>query len=164
MKSNYSNLKRKNEIWFIPKDNFGNRERIEKRVKKVKIEDQASLKKSLDYLFSNIERNLRLKDRKKAEKYLSDPEFVVIRWLFTRTRGRLKKNYGMNSKKAAKKAQFRCKDCDESDVRTLQLDHVDGKGSQRFKCLCANCHQIKSRNDMIKKAELELKLKATKKN
>ena len=61
----------------------------------------------------------------------------------------LKKDYGANSLIAARNAKYKCQnaECGFSDVRSLELDHVNGKKSKYtaiFACLCANCHNIKS--------------------
>ena len=60
----------------------------------------------------------------------------------------MRKLYGKNSLIAARNAKYKCERCNFPDVRTLQLDHINGKiMDTEFACLCANCHQIKSRQE-----------------
>ena len=47
---------------------------------------------------------------------------------------------------AAREEQYRCRIYKMSDVRTLRMDHVNGRSdTQNFQLLCSNCHKIKSR-------------------
>lgn len=72
----------------------------------------------------------------------------AIRWLYTRTNGAERKNYGPGSVVAMRKARFRCQRCGFPDVRALQVDHVTGRVAKPFvfQCLCANCHSIETYN------------------
>lgn len=136
---------------------FGDSKLIDTRVEGVPDALQGSLRTALTYLYlvdgpTNLPR-----DRLKlAERHLDPAERIVIRWLYTRTNGRLRKNYGRNALLAARTAQYRCESCGFADVRVLNLDHVHGRDSDadEFACLCANCHAIKSRvNDWTMPAD-----------
>jgi hypothetical protein len=131
--------------WKIDDRNFDSerrRERIDA------CEDKGALTSALNYLYGDIKAID--KSRINASlRYLTNAEKKVIKWLHTRTNGRLKKYYGANSLIAARNAKYKCQnaECGFSDVRSLELDHVNGKKSKYtavFACLCANCHNIKS--------------------
>jgi 5-methylcytosine-specific restriction endonuclease McrA len=54
--------------------------------------------------------------------------------------------YGPNAVREARDAGYCCRDCGMPDVRTLEMDHVNGiDDTKNFRLLCANCHNIKSR-------------------
>lgn len=132
----------------IDRDRFGNVELIESRVAALHADERGSFRTALSYLYLpdgpiNLPRDRLLI----AEQYLDDAERIVIRWLYTRTNGSERKNYGRNALIAARAAQYRYESCGFDDVRVLNLDHVHGRVSDldEFACLCANCHTIKSR-------------------
>ena len=83
------------------------------------------------------------------ENHLLEPrEVMIFKYLFTRTNGSEKYYYGAPAIAAAKKAKYRCEECNNPDVRTLCLDHVwDGNALLGFRMLCCNCHSIKSREE-----------------
>lgn len=126
---------------------FNNDSHIEARVAAVDAGVQGALRASLCFLYQddgpiNLSR-LRLIA---AEEYLDEAERVVIRWLYTRTNGRLRRTYGSAALLAARVSRYRCEVCGFPDVRVLNIDHVDGRVvDTTFACLCANCHAIKSR-------------------
>ena len=130
----------------IPENQFDNDLYIKSRLKKASAEKRGALNTALCYLY-NLDgpTNIQNDRYKLAEEYLDIAEDIVIRWLKTRTNGKLRKTYGKESLLAAKKSKYRCEKCGIADVRVLNLDHIDGKGSSKFQCLCANCHTIKSR-------------------
>lgn len=120
---------------------------IEARLLPLPEAHKGSLKTALCYLYMddgpiNIPR-----DRQKmAERYLEPAELIVIRWLATRTNGSERKHYGARALLAARLSRYRCETCGFSDVRALNLDHIEGRiDGASFACLCANCHSIKSR-------------------
>jgi hypothetical protein len=85
---------------------------------------------------------------KKAFKYLDEAERILSKWLRTRTNGNLRSIYGKNALIFARKAKYRCSSCGYPDIRALHMDHVEGRDKKElFACLCANCHNIKSRTD-----------------
>ena len=54
--------------------------------------------------------------------------------------------YGPHAVREARAAGYCCRDCGMSDIRTLEMDHVNGSGdTTNFRLLCSNCHNIKSR-------------------
>ncbi len=88
---------------------------------------------------------------------LEPAEKIVVRWLYTRTNGKLRKTYGQDALKAARAARYRCQLCGYADVRALHIDHIEGRvANATFACLCANCHMIKSREQDWMKPELRL--------
>lgn len=120
---------------------------IAARVATVPAADQGSLRTALRYLYMDDGPiNLPLPRRRLAEPYLDDAKRIIIRWLATRTNGKLRATYGSASLRAARSSRYRCSECQFADVRTLNLDHVSGRvAGTTFACLCANCHAIKSR-------------------
>ena len=120
---------------------------IESRVTTVPVPDRGSMRTALRYLYQddgpiNLPRARLLA----ADPHLEPAERIVIRWLYTRTNGNLRSEYGANALRAARSSRYRCEVCGFQDVRVLNLDHVNGRVVDTpFSCLCANCHTIKSR-------------------
>ncbi len=133
-------------IYCIPTNRFDNDDYINRRLAGVEDEHKGYLKTVLKYIYTtNGPTNLQADRYKKARAYLEANEDMLVRWLRTRTNGRLRKRYGKKALLAARYSGYRCEECGINDIRVLNLDHVHGKGSKIFKCLCANCHAIKSR-------------------
>lgn len=126
---------------------FNNDARVDDRVAAVDVAARGALRTALNYLYKddgpiNLPRDRLLT----AEPHLGPAEKIVIRWLYTRTNGSLRKSYGADALRAARSSRYRCEVCGFSDVRVLNIDHVDGRvEGTAFACLCANCHTIKSR-------------------
>jgi hypothetical protein len=133
--------------YIIPEKRIDNRNYIDERVNAVKDEHKGSFRSILKYLYlTDGPQNVDSKRYKISKQYLERGELVLINWLKTRTNGKLRKDYGLKILKAVREAKYRCLRCSFPDVRTLQLDHIDGRtGDTEFDCLCANCHQIKTR-------------------
>jgi hypothetical protein len=133
--------------YAVPSERFDDQSYIETRVAKAAPADQSALRSALNYLYrSNGPLNLNRAHMKAATAYLDPGEQVVMRWLYTRTNGSLRKTYGATALMAARSARYRCETCSFDDVRVLNLDHVKGRvEGTPFACLCANCHTIKSR-------------------
>ncbi|WP_172198759.1 hypothetical protein [Saccharibacillus qingshengii] len=108
---------------------------------------KALYEKALSFLYTDEgPTKYSLKEYNKIENLFELKEKVVLRWLITRTTGRLKNEYGVKAITAARESRYRCKSCGYPDVRALHLDHIQGKIEDAdFDCLCANCHNIKSR-------------------
>ena len=134
-------------VFTIPDDRFDNTDYIIKRLAAVDASVSGLLKSTLSFLYMmdgpiNLPKN-RLKI---SEPFLEPRELVLVRWLQTRTNGSLRSKYGSKALLAARSAKYKCITCGFSDVRALHLDHVDGHIKETdFACLCANCHNIKSR-------------------
>jgi len=136
------------ETLTIPNSRFNDLSYVESRVEAAATEHQGSLRTALTYLYCfGGPINLPRKRLLASEQYLDRAERIVVRWLYTRTNGSERKNYGANALIAARTAHYQCQVCDFADVRVLNLDHVNGRSSDsdEFACLCANCHTIKSR-------------------
>lgn len=134
--------------FVIPSERFDNPSFIQERVDAAPSAVQGCLKTALRYLYETQgPTNLPLARKKVAEPYLEERERIVARQLSTRTNGSERKNYGKNALYAARSARYRCADCGFPDVRCFQLDHVEGRKDplSTFRCLCANCHMLKSR-------------------
>lgn len=135
------------QIIAIDAARFNNSEHIGSRVAAVRLEDQGALRTALRYLYMddgpiNLPRTRLLA----AEPHLDATEKIVVRWLYTRTNGSLRREYGAEALRAARNSRYRCETCEFADVRVLNLDHVNGRTvGTPFACLCANCHTIKSR-------------------
>lgn len=133
--------------YVVPESRFNNQDYIEGRLKSCQTEDVGSLHTTLKYLY--VEKgptNLPKERFNRSMKYLEARELVATRWLRTRTNGNLRKTYGALALKSARSARYRCERCKYPDVRALHLDHVRGRHHRKeFACLCANCHNIKSR-------------------
>ncbi|HEV3003217.1 MAG TPA: hypothetical protein VGX78_02105 [Pirellulales bacterium] len=134
-------------LMAIDPSRFNNAVYIESRTAAVPTSDQGALRTALAYLYNdhgpiNLPRDRLLV----AQQHLDSTELILIRWLYTRTNGNLRKSYGASALRAARSSRYRCDSCGFADVRALNLDHVEGrvKGTP-FHCLCANCHTIKSR-------------------
>lgn len=141
-------------IITIDSSRFNDTDYIEFRVEKILDENKGGFRTALKYLYLDEGPiNLPRKRLLIAERDLEEAEIIVARWLYTRTNGSLRKQYGADSLKAARLARYKCESCGFSDVRALNLDHVDGRTKLTpFACLCANCHTIKSRaNDWMVK-------------
>jgi len=138
----------KEQKYVIPQDRFDNPDYIEHRVRALPISSQGALRTALRYLYlSNGPVNLPRKRLKIAESFLDPAELMLVRWLYTRTNGKERRNYGANALIQARFAHYRCERCGFPDVRTIELDHVRGIVGKTFSCLCANCHTTKSRKE-----------------
>lgn len=135
------------EDFAIPEDRFDNRTYIEARVSSAPAAAQGSLRTALLYLYtSDGPVNLPRERLKFAELLVESRERVLLRWLYTRTNGNLRSTYGARALRAARAARYRCISCGFADVRALHIDHIDGRiADSECACLCANCHNIKSR-------------------
>ena len=133
--------------FLIPMARFGNQAYIEERVSGAAPSAAGSLRTALRYLYDDDGPVNLPRDRmKKAEEFFDEIERVVVRWLYTRTNGSLRKQYGSAALTAARKQRYRCESCGHADVRVLTLDHIEGRNNRElFACLCANCHMLKSR-------------------
>lgn len=135
------------DTYVIPNERFDDTAYVESRVANAAPGHQGALRTLLKYLYkSDGPVNLPRNRLAAAEVYLDPVEQTLARWLYTRTNGTLRSTYGANALRAARSARYRCETCGFSDVRTLNLDHVEGRVEDTpFACLCANCHAIKSR-------------------
>jgi hypothetical protein len=132
--------------YAVDSDRFDNPAHIEQRVGRLPAALQGGLRTVLRYLYmSNGPTHLPPPRFKSSLPHLEPAEAILACWLRTRTDGRLKKRYGVNALKQARDARYRCEECGFIDVRALHLDHVHGLEHKVFACLCANCHNIKSR-------------------
>ena len=133
--------------FVIPLDRFDSSDYIGSRLTIAPEPAQGALRTALSYLYlSEGPINLPRDRLKLAEVHLEPRERVLARWLHTRTNGNLRSTYGAKALQAARSGRYRCAECGFADVRALHLDHVDGRVAMtEFACLCANCHNIKSR-------------------
>lgn len=131
----------------IEAEAFNNDSLVEARVSAVGANAQGALRTALRYLYHDDgPLNLPRQRLFLAYEFLDDAERIVIRWLYTRTNGSLRKTYGAAALLAARVSRYRCEVCGFRDVRVLNIDHVGGRVvGTAFACLCANCHAIKSR-------------------
>ncbi|MHB8128957.1 MAG: hypothetical protein ACYDEX_08160 [Mobilitalea sp.] len=136
-----------NDKYIIPFERFNNQLHIEERVSSIPKEHQNLFHAVLDYLY-NDNGTTNMADNKNhiIEMYLDNTEKIVAKWLKTRTNGSKKRRYGYKSLLSARSARYRCSVCGFPDIRVLELDHIDKDNPDTdFACLCANCHNIKSR-------------------
>lgn len=133
--------------YHIDSTRFNDPAYIESRVTMVPVSDRGSLRTALNYLYQDYGPiNLPRARLLAADPHFEPAERIVIRWLYTRTSGNLRSEYGSDSLRAARFSRYRCEVCGFQDVRVLNLDHVNGRVTDTpFACLCANCHTIKSR-------------------
>jgi hypothetical protein len=133
--------------YTIPCDRFESGDYIAQRTSAVPLAARGSVKTALSYLYLiSGPVNLPRERLKTAEPFMEPRERVLLRWLYTRTNGNLRSTYGAKALLAARKSHFRCCMCGYADVRALHIDHVDGRTAETAcSCLCANCHNIKSR-------------------
>lgn len=134
-------------IFLILIDRFDNPEYIESRLAVGDAAVVGALRTALKYLYlTEGPVNLPHERFKRSKPFLEPAESVVASWLYTRTNGSARKNYGAAALRAARKQRYRCEHCGHADVRVLNLDHVEGRGNRElFACLCSNCHCLKSR-------------------
>lgn len=127
--------------------NLGSVECIERRCRRKGVKHPDSLRKLLEYLYLfNGRRTMTRKICEEAEPDITPCEKILGKYFKARTNGPGRHAYGLASLRAAQKARFRCQACGESDVRTLQMNHVNGRNDNKtFMMLCANCHMVKSR-------------------
>ena len=132
--------------YVVPDELFDGEDLIAVRVLAAPLEVRIALRKALRYMYlTNGPTNLTRDDLRAALPILTTAEQKVVKWLQVRTNGSLRKTYGKASLLAARRAKHRCDQCGFPDVRVLNLDHVEGrKVGTAFRCLCANCHHIKS--------------------
>lgn len=139
-----------------PEGLFDNPAAIERRAEAVPAAHQSIVRRALRYMFlTDGPKNSplhRLKEQRAQElvqltEHLSKAELLLFRYLKNRTNNGLRATYGAAALRQAQAARFRCQDCRMPDVRTLHLDHVNGRqhDTTTFRLLCANCHNIKSR-------------------
>jgi hypothetical protein len=133
--------------FVVPPSRFNSERYIAQRLRHVPEAVRGSVRTALGYLYLHDgPRNLPADRKRAAEPYLETAERILVRWLHPRTNGQYRKTYGFPALACARRAAYRCERCGFGDVRTLELDHVDGRAkASRFACLCANCHRIKSR-------------------
>jgi hypothetical protein len=133
--------------FLIPMIRFDNEIFVETRISSAPKKIAGLLKTTLKFLyFMEGPKNLPRTRLLAAEPFLEPAEVVLTRWLYTRTNGSERKDYGAQALQAARRQRYRCEHCGHADVRVFQLDHVSGrKGPSEFSCLCANCHVLKSR-------------------
>lgn len=141
------------ESWTIPLTRFNDAAWIETRLASAPADARGGLGTALRYLYlDDGPTNLEPARFRVAVAHLEPVEERAARWMKTRTNGSERKRYGKKSILAARRARFRCEDCGHSDVRTLEIDHVDGRlGETDLRCLCANCYRIKSHSDSEKR-------------
>jgi hypothetical protein len=137
----------RSDALMIDEARFNNRDLIDVRVAAADQAHRGALRTALRYLYlDDGPVNLPSKRLLASQGYLDPAEKLVIRFLFYRTNGRLRADYGADSLRAARASRYRCQECGFPDVRTLTLDHVEGRiMGTPFACLCWNCHSIKSR-------------------
>ena len=137
---------------------FDNIEKIEQRVSLCEKEDAGKLKKVLSYLFliNGPVNLLRKTELKPVEKYLSKAEVKVAWWLskLTTATGN-RKLYGRNALMAFREAKGKCKICGFTDVRCLEIDHINSfrHANSPQQCICANCHKIETYSRQKEKIE-----------
>lgn len=130
----------------VPAEYLNNAELIEHRVQNVPTEAQSAVRLVLSYLYlMDGPTNLRNPQYREAEPYLRPYEVILSRYLKSRTNGVGRRTYGKPALLHMRKVGYMCECCGFQDVRALNLDHVYGRGEQVFLVLCANCHNIKSR-------------------
>jgi hypothetical protein len=135
------------DLLSIDPPRFNNPAHVRERVSAAALSDRGSLQTALQYLYGDDGPTNLPRDRlKTTERYLDEAERILLRWLYTRTNGSERKNYGKAALIAARRSRYRCEGCGFADVRALNLDHVEGRTVDTpFACLCANCHTMKSR-------------------
>lgn len=135
------------EEWILPEERFDNASLIETRAEAHPPEQRPAFRRAMRYLYmADGAKNLSRDQMLACLPTLEPREKRAIRWIYTRTNGSERKNYGPDSIVAMRKARFRCQRCRFPDVRTLQVDHVTGRKVKPFvfQCLCANCHSIET--------------------
>ena len=135
------------EKYEIPEERFENAVYIEQRAAAATPNAQGAVRTALSYLYlSSGPMNLPRDRMKLAQPFVEPRKWVLLRWLHTRTNGSLRSTYGTKALLVARTSRYRCCSCGFADVRALHIDRVDGRVKDtEYSCLCANCHNIKSR-------------------
>lgn len=144
--------------YAIPIERFDDSEYIEARVHEVPESIRGSLRTALRYLYSSDGPiNLPRERLQTAADYVEPRERLLLRWLYTPTNGNLRSTYGSKSLIAARNSRYRCCKCGFDDIRALHIDHVEGRTEgTNCACLCANCHNIKSREGLVRPKALQV--------
>lgn len=130
----------------VPPSCLNNADLINERVQNVPTECRSALRLVLSYLYlEDGPTNLRNPQYRQAEPYLTVYEVVLSRYLKSRTNGSGRRAYGKTALCHIRKIGYACECCGFRDVRALNLDHAYGRAKSVFFVLCANCHNIKSR-------------------
>ncbi len=149
----------KNNKYKINKKYLNNPHNIERRLNnnsECPLRFQPQLKDVLEYIYLASSNNCSKSKLRKVERYLDIEEIYLSNWLTNKTNDtKGKVAFGPNAIIEAKEALYKCRECSQNDVRTLEIDHVDGDRSNKargnFKCLCGSCHNIKTRTDGLNK-------------
>lgn len=141
----------------VPEGHLNNAGLIDGRVNEVPPAARSAVRLVLSYLYPpDGPTNLKNPQYSVAEPYLKPYEVILARYLKSRTNGTGRREYGKPALLHMRKVGYRCECCGFDDVRTLNLDHVYGRGRQVFLLLCSNCHNIKSRQfDWLGKSRIE---------
>lgn len=117
-----------NKLLSIDLTRFNDDALIQKRITEATFPDRGSLHTALKYLYMDDGPINLPRDRLKlAKPYLDEAERILIQWLQTRTNGSERRNYGKDALLAARRSRYRCQHCGFADIRTLNLDHVEGR-------------------------------------
>ena len=133
---------------------FNNKPALDARAANLPVPaDKAFFRKALGFLYltevknSPLEADRLLKSDRRTllSHYLTPAEWQIFKNL-TKFAHSSRKRYGHAAVQAAREDRYRCRICKMPDVRTLEMDHVNGRSdTQNFQLLCSNCHKIKSR-------------------
>jgi hypothetical protein len=145
---------------LMPQEYFDNPAAIAARVAPIADPtDRLLTERVLEYLYLSNGRinnplNTVQRQRDFIRHLLEPAEWVMFKYLATRTNGSGRKRYGEHALRQMRGvARYVCEEpeCRNPDVFALQLDHVDGNrlntAAGNFRALCASCHQIKSRRE-----------------
>lgn len=140
------------DTYFIEEERLNNLAFIESRIDSAwDIKTCNKVRAVLNYVYLDTVNNCGKVTLRRVEHYLELKEIYLANWLTNKsdnTKG--KKAYGQFAILEAKRAKYACRDCGHNDVRCLEIDHIDSDRKNvadgNFKCLCGNCHNIKTRN------------------
>jgi len=142
-------IRMQDSCFQVDETSIGDGNSTEARVAAVEESDRDALRRTLGYLYLKDGPLSIARDSKtQAEQYLTPVELFVLRWLYKRTDGKLRRFYGPATLEAVRRSRYRCEKCGFADVRALNTEKADcdkEAGQIRFACLCANCNTVEAR-------------------
>ncbi len=114
---------------------------ISKRVMMADDENKFNLRRILSFVYGQKNR-IKKRMISDCSKYLTDVEYTMANALANYVVGPKNKVYGVKAVRKIKKAKYKCENCNENDIRCLEVHHLEGKTVKKFKYLCANCHKL----------------------
>ena len=128
--------------------------RFTRRLENDNKSEKKHLRKVLSFIYGKTN-NCKKKSINLCAQSLNPNEIILAKWLANKVTGKGRRYYGSKAVKAAKKAKYKCEKCNLSDIRCLDIHHVENRSIKIFQCLCANCHKIITRETQSQNLNLK---------